>query len=69
MKRFKGLLVAAVLMILGASVFAAEATVTYVSGKVEVQRGVIFSPNDLCHRLFLFTRHTYKPSVVALYES
>ena len=39
MKRFKGLLVAAVLMILGASVFAAEATVTYVSGKVEVQRG------------------------------
>ena len=39
MKRFKGLLVAAAFMILGASAFAAEATVTFVSGKVEVQRG------------------------------
>ena len=39
MKRFKGLLVAAVLTVLGASLFAADATVTFVSGKVEVQRG------------------------------
>ena len=39
MKRFKGLLVAAAFMIFGASAFAAEATVTFVSGKVEVQRG------------------------------
>ena len=38
MKRFKGLLVAAVLSVFGASLFAADATVTFVSGKVEVQR-------------------------------
>ena len=38
MKRFKGLFLATVLMILGASAFAADATVTFVSGKVEVQR-------------------------------
>ena len=39
MRRIKGLLVAAVLTVLGASLFAADATVTFVSGKVEVQRG------------------------------
>ena len=38
MRRFKGLLVAAVFTIFGASAFAADATVTFVSGKVEVQR-------------------------------
>ena len=38
MKRFKGLFLASVLMIFGASAFAADATVTFVSGKVEVQR-------------------------------
>ena len=39
MRRFKGLLVAAVLSVFSASLFAADATVTFVSGKVEVQRG------------------------------
>ena len=39
MTRFKGLLVAAVLTVFGAALFAADATVTFVSGKVEVQRG------------------------------
>ena len=38
MRRFKGLLVAAVLTVFSASLFAADATVTFVSGKVEVQR-------------------------------
>ena len=38
MRRFKGLLVAAVLTVISASLFAADATVTFVSGKVEVQR-------------------------------
>ena len=38
MKRFKGLFLASVLMIFGANAFAADATVTFVSGKVEVQR-------------------------------
>ena len=38
MRRFKGLLLAAVLTVFSASAFAADATVTFVSGKVEVQR-------------------------------
>ena len=38
MRRIKGLLVAAVLTVFSASLFAADATVTFVSGKVEVQR-------------------------------
>ena len=38
MRRFKGLLVAALLTVFSASLFAADATVTFVSGKVEVQR-------------------------------
>ena len=38
MKRFKGLFLAAVLTVFSASAFAADATVTFVSGKVEVQR-------------------------------
>ena len=38
MKRFKGLFLAAVLTLFCASAFAADATVTFVSGKVEVQR-------------------------------
>ena len=38
MRRFKGLLVATVLTVFSASLFAADATVTFVSGKVEVQR-------------------------------
>ncbi len=38
MKRFKSLFVAAVLVAFGTSAFAADATVTFVSGKVEVQR-------------------------------
>ena len=39
MRNFKTLLIAAAFAVLGTSVFAADATVTYVSGKVEVQRG------------------------------
>ena len=38
MKRFKSLLLAAVFVIIGAKAFAVDATVTFVSGKVEVQR-------------------------------
>lgn len=38
MRKFKTLLIAAAFVFAGASAFAAEATVTYVSGKVEVQR-------------------------------
>ena len=38
MRKFKTLLIAAAFIFASASVFAAEATVTYVSGKVEVQR-------------------------------
>ena len=38
MRRIKTLLAVAVLFVLGASAFAADATVTFVSGKVEVQR-------------------------------
>ena len=38
MKRFKSLFIAAVLVAFGTSAFAADATVTFVSGKVEVQR-------------------------------
>ena len=38
MRSFKSLLIAAVFMAIGTSVFAADATVTFVSGKVEVQR-------------------------------
>ncbi len=39
MKRFKSLILAAVFVIFGAEAFAVDATVTFVSGKVEVQRG------------------------------
>ncbi len=39
MRKFKTLLIAAIFSICGAGVFAADATVTFVSGKVEVQRG------------------------------
>lgn len=38
MRKFKALLIAAVFAVLGTSAFAADATVTFVSGKVEVQR-------------------------------
>lgn len=38
MRKFKTLLVAAIFVFAGASLFAADATVTYVNGKVEVQR-------------------------------
>lgn len=38
MRRIKTLLAVTVLLVLGASAFAADATVTFVSGKVEVQR-------------------------------
>ena len=38
MRKIKALLLAAVFVIFGASAFAADATVTFVSGKVEVQR-------------------------------
>ena len=38
MRSFKSLLIAAVFMAIGTSAFAADATVTFVSGKVEVQR-------------------------------
>ena len=39
MRKIKALLIAAVFTAIGASAFAADATVTFVSGKVEVQRG------------------------------
>ena len=39
MRKLKALLLAAVFVIAGTSAFAADATVTFVSGKVEVQRG------------------------------
>ena len=39
MRKFKSILIAAVLVVFGTSVFAEDATVTFVSGKVEVQRG------------------------------
>ena len=39
MRKIKTLLLAAVFVFLGANAFAADATVTFVSGKVEVQRG------------------------------
>ena len=39
MRKIKTLLLTAVFVILGASAFAEDATVTFVSGKVEVQRG------------------------------
>lgn len=39
MRKIKTLLLTAVFVILGTSVFAEDATVTFVSGKVEVQRG------------------------------
>ena len=39
MRKIKALLIAAVFTSIGASAFAADATVTFVSGKVEVQRG------------------------------
>ena len=39
MKNIKALLFTAAFVILGSSAFAADATVTFVSGKVEVQRG------------------------------
>ncbi len=39
MKNIKALLITAAFVILGSSAFAADATVTFVSGKVEVQRG------------------------------
>lgn len=39
MRKLKTLLLAAVFVIYGTSAFAADATVTFVSGKVEVQRG------------------------------
>lgn len=39
MRKIKTLIAAAVFVILGANAFAADATVTFVSGKVEVQRG------------------------------
>ena len=38
MRKIKTLVLAAVFVVLGASAFAADATVTFVSGKVEVQR-------------------------------
>ncbi len=38
MRKFKALLIAAVFAVLGTSAFAADATVTFVNGKVEVQR-------------------------------
>ena len=39
MRKIKACLAAAIFVVFGASAFAADATVTYVSGKVEVQRG------------------------------
>ena len=39
MRKIKACLAAAIFILFGASAFAADATVTYVSGKVEVQRG------------------------------
>ena len=39
MRKLKPLVIAAVLVLFGTSAFAADATVTFVSGKVEVQRG------------------------------
>ena len=57
MKRFKGLLVAAVLSVFGASLFAADATVTFVSGKVEVQRNgkwVALQKGDTVNKSILF---------------
>lgn len=39
MRKIKALLIAVVFTAIGASAFAADATVTFVSGKVEVQRG------------------------------
>ena len=38
MRKIKSLLITAVLLAFGTSAFAADATVTFVSGKVEVQR-------------------------------
>ncbi|SEP96254.1 FecR family protein [Treponema bryantii] len=39
MRKIKSIIIAAVLVVFGTSVFAEDATVTFVSGKVEVQRG------------------------------
>ena len=44
MKKFKGLLIAALLLVSSASLFAADATVTFVSGKVEVLRNEKWVP-------------------------
>lgn len=44
MKKFKGLLIAALLLASSASLFAADATVTFVSGKVEVLRNEKWVP-------------------------
>lgn len=39
MKRFRNLLIVLLVTVIGASLYAQDATVTFVSGKVEVQRG------------------------------
>ena len=44
MKKFKGLLIAALLLVSSAKLFAADATVTFVSGKVEVLRNEKWVP-------------------------